>query len=86
MQSSLLGTGVSKTGCEEPKLFQSAGVCLRKVLYISIRAGIRYFFGTGGIGIRYLETGNSVSAFRYLPKIGHSLSVFRYFRKENLNM
>ena len=30
----------------------------------SSRAGIRYFFGTGGIGIRYLKMGHSVSTFR----------------------
>ena len=42
------------------------------------RAGIRYFFGTGGIGIQYLETGHSVSVFRYFPETGHSVSVLRY--------
>ena len=30
-----------------------------------IRAGIRSFFGTADIGIRYLETGHLVSGFRY---------------------
>ena len=43
------------------------------------RAGIPYFFGTGGIGIRYLKTGHSVSVFRYFRYFGHSVSVFRYF-------
>ena len=43
------------------------------------RAEIRYLFGSGGIGIRYLKTGRSVSVFRYFPKAGHSVSVFRYF-------
>ena len=42
------------------------------------RPGIGYFFGTAGIGIRYLETGHSVSVFRYFFKTGHSVSVFRY--------
>ena len=43
------------------------------------RPGIGYFFGTAGIGIRYLETGHSVSVFRYFPKTGHSISVFWYY-------
>ena len=42
------------------------------------RAGNRYFFGTGGIGIRYLKTGHSVSVFRYFPYMSQSVLVFRY--------
>ena len=48
-------------------------------------AGIRYFLGTAGIGIPYLKTRHSVSAFRYFSK-NRSVSVFRtvflYFRRK----
>ena len=59
---------------EQSHLKQSPG---ERKKYEAFRAGIRYFFGTGGIGIRYLKTGHSVSVFRYLSKTGHSVSVFR---------
>ncbi|MEL7520821.1 MAG: hypothetical protein AAGJ80_04200, partial [Cyanobacteria bacterium J06553_1] len=60
------------------------------------RAGIRYFFGTGGIGIRYSKIDHSVRYFgtfsqkeyrRYRYSV--SVSVFRedeYFDSVNLKM
>ena len=69
------------------KLFnvQMSSVQCSNVLLVLPRAGIRYFFGTDGIGIRYLKTGHSVSVLRYFPKTGHSVSVsvsvFQCFKK-----
>ena len=52
-------------------------------------AGLRYFFGTGNTGNRYLKMGLLVLVFWYFPKTSHSVSVFwcllyfgRYFRKK----
>ena len=46
---------------------------------LMIRAGIRYFFDTGRYSV--LENG-SFGFSIYLPKTGHSASVFRYLGKK----
>ena len=38
-----------------------------KAVYHSAELGFGTFFSAGGIGIRYLKTGHSVSVFRYFP-------------------
>ena len=54
------------------------------------RAEIRYFFGTGGIGTRYLKTVHSASVFRYfLKRVIQYLyfgTVSRYFGKKLMHV